>query len=120
MTFLKSLIMLFVRRFVFSAPLIVGASFLSFGILRLGNSNPAILVAGPQADAATINRISEELGLTEPFLEQYFIYLQKLLTGDWGTSWNSGLPVLTDLFGRIPPTLELLGFGLTQIGRAHV
>jgi peptide/nickel transport system permease protein len=113
MTFLKSLIMLFVRRFVFSAPLIVGASFLSFGILRLGNSNPAILVAGPQADAATINRISEELGLTKPFLEQYFIYLQNLLSGDWGTSWNSGLPVLTDLFGRIPPTLELLGFGLT-------
>ena len=105
--------MLFVRRFAFSAPLILGASFLSFGILRLGNSNPAILVAGPQADAATISRISEELGLTKPFLEQYVMYLKKLLSGDWGTSWNSGLPVLKDLFSRIPPTLELLGFGLT-------
>ena len=113
MNFLKRLTMLFVRRFAFSAPLILGASFLSFGILRLGNSNPAILVAGPQADAATISRISEELGLTKPFLEQYVMYLKKLLSGDWGTSWNSGLPVLKDLFSRIPPTLELLGFGLT-------
>jgi peptide/nickel transport system permease protein len=113
MTFLKKLFLLFVKRFALSAPLILGASFLSFGILRLGNSNPAILVAGPQADAATINRISEELGLTKPFLEQYFIYLQKLLSGDWGTSWNSGLPVLKDMLGRIPATLELLAFGLT-------
>jgi len=113
MTFIKSLTLMLVRRLAISAPLIIVASFLSFGILRLGNSNPAILVAGPQADAATIDRISKELGLSKPFLEQYLMYLKKLLSGDWGTSWNSGLPVLKDLFGRIPPTLELLGFGLS-------
>lgn len=113
MTYLKNLLILVMKRIALSTPLILGASFLSFGILRLGNSNPAILVAGPQANAETIDRISVELGLTKPFLEQYFIYAKKLLAGDWGTSWNSGLPVLNDMFNRIPPTVELLGIGLT-------
>lgn len=112
MLLLRRLLRLIVRRFFLSIPLILGASFVSFGILRLSKSNPAVLIAGPQADAATIERIGNELGLSKPILEQYFIYLSHLFSGNWGTSWNSGLPVLQEIFRRIPPTLELLSFGL--------
>jgi len=112
MLLLRRLLRLIIRRFFLSIPLILGASFVSFGILRLSKSNPAVLIAGPQADAATIEKIGNELGLSKPILEQYVIYLSHLFSGNWGTSWNSGLPVLEEIFRRIPPTLELLSFGL--------
>ena len=41
------------------------------------------------------------------------IYMRDLLSGDWGASWNSGIPVLEEVFNRIPATLELLIIGMT-------
>lgn len=108
----RRLLRLVLKRILFSVPLLLGASFVSFGILRLGKSNPAALLAGPQATPEIIDRIGQELGLNKPFFEQYLIYFHNLITGNWGTSWNSGLPVLTELFNRLPSTFELLGFGL--------
>src|SRR5262245_11397645 len=39
---------------------------------------------------------------------QYFIWLGKLVQGDWGTSILSGRPVLKDVMVRLPVTLELI------------
>ena len=111
--FIKYLSKLVLKRIGLSIPLLFGASFLSFGILRLGEANPAALIAGPQADAETIKRIGLELGLDKSLLEQYFIYMKDLLSGNWGASWNSGIPVLEEVFNRIPATLELLLIGMT-------
>lgn len=71
-----------------------------------------MLIAGPQADAETIQRITKELALNESILDQYRIYLGNLLSGDWGFSWNSGLPILQEMSNRIPATLELLLLGM--------
>jgi ABC-type dipeptide/oligopeptide/nickel transport system permease component len=113
LVFFKYLARLIVKRIVLSVPLLLGASFLSFGILRLGDANPAALIAGPQADAETIERIGLELGLDKSFFEQYIIYMRDLVAGDWGASWNSGIPVLEEIFNRIPATVELLFIGMT-------
>jgi peptide/nickel transport system permease protein len=50
----------------------------------------------------------ETYGLNKPILVQYFIWLGKLVQGDWGTSILSGRPVLQDVWMRLPITLELI------------
>src|SRR4030095_3263615 len=39
---------------------------------------------------------------------QYFIWLGKLVQGDWGASILTGRPVLQDVMIRLPVTLELI------------
>jgi peptide/nickel transport system permease protein len=50
----------------------------------------------------------ETYGLNQPLVVQYFIWLGKLVQGDWGTSILSGRPVLQDVLVRLPVTLELI------------
>jgi peptide/nickel transport system permease protein len=53
-----------------------------------------------------------ELGLDRTLIEQFLIYLWNVAHGDLGTSWQTTLPVTTDLAQRFPATLELVTLGL--------
>src|SRR5207249_4683445 len=44
----------------------------------------------------------------KPIMVQYWLWLGKLVRGDWGASILSGRPVLQDVLVRLPVTLELL------------
>ena len=45
-------------------------------------------------------------------LTQFFIYLNNVLHGDLGMSWQTTMPVTSDLAQRFPATLELVTLGL--------
>src|SRR5207237_5207713 len=47
-----------------------------------------------------------------PFPTQYGLYVWHALHGDFGSSWQSGNPVATDLRQRLPATLELITYSL--------
>lgn len=49
----------------------------------------------------------EELGLDKPFLTQYFVWLGKLLCGDMGNSYVSGVSVFDTFISKLPATLLL-------------
>jgi peptide/nickel transport system permease protein len=50
--------------------------------------------------------------LDKPLPVQYFVYMSELLHGDLGTSIGTKRPVLQELAGRLPATLELLFTGM--------
>jgi peptide/nickel transport system permease protein len=59
------------------------------------------------SDRSIVDRVRAQHGLDRPILVQFFVWLGKFLTGDWGTSLGTGENVL-DMFGRrLPVTLEL-------------
>lgn len=101
-----------IRRLLYVVPQVIGISLVTFVIVRVLPSNPAFALAGPAASEENIRQIEERLGLNEPILQQYWLYLQDLVHGDLGNSFVSGRPVLTDILDRLPPTLELLLLGL--------
>lgn len=70
-------------------------------MLRPGESGEAIY--GPEAYAA----LRHQFGLDKPLWEQYTIWLWGIMRGDWGRSLYSNTPVLTELFNRLPVTVEL-------------
>src|SRR5712691_4801672 len=100
------------RRLLYVVPQVVGISVVTFVIVRLLPSNPAYALAGPAATQETINTIEKRLGLNEPIWTQYGKYIRDLAQGDFGNSFVSGRPVLSDIGDRLPATLELLALGL--------
>jgi peptide/nickel transport system permease protein len=102
-------------------------------------SDPARMIAGPQARPSDVARIRQQLGLDRPVLVQYGIFLHRLVhTGpstidpkdkmhgscaaigpihlDLGRSYQQRRPVVTILGERLPRTLQLaLAAVLVQI-----
>lgn len=83
------------------------ASFLVFAAVRLLPGDPARIMAGMQADQATIEAVRVRLGLDKPFFEQYAEFLIHAAHGDFGTSIRSGKPVKQEIAERFPYTLAL-------------
>ena len=56
---------------------------------------------------AELELIRDALGLNQPFIVRYFIWLGGVLQGDFGYSLASGVPIKDIVFDRLPATLEL-------------
>lgn len=111
MNFIKNFGWYTVRRTLMVIPLLFGVSLVAFFIIRLGDVNPAVLIAGPSASAAEIERVSQDLDLDRPLIQQYATYISKAVTGDLGRSWITGREVSAELRIRLPVTIELITIG---------
>jgi ABC-type dipeptide/oligopeptide/nickel transport system permease component len=100
------------RRLLTSLLVLIGVSIMTFFIARVVPSNAAELYIGPKARPEDIARVSKQLGLDKPLPVQYFIYMNELFHGDLGQSLGTKRPVLTEISGRLPATLELLFSGM--------
>jgi peptide/nickel transport system permease protein len=56
---------------------------------------------------AELEQIREALGLNQPFIVRYFLWLGGVLQGDFGYSLASGMPIKDIVLDRLPATLEL-------------
>lgn len=88
-------------------PVLIGVVVVSFVLTRALPGDPAAYFSGLMADEASIEATRVALGLDKPLLQQFFIYVGDLLSGDLGRSVNTGQPVLTDLLQRLPASIEL-------------
>lgn len=93
-------------------PVILGISFIIFTILALTPGDPAQMILGENATPEAIAEKREELGLNENFFVRYFKYMGNALTGDFGRSYRTNLPVWDELMSRFPNTLVLAFFGI--------
>ena len=100
------------RRLLSSFLVLIGVSIMTFFIARVVPSNAAELYIGPKARPDDIARVSKQLGLDKPLPVQYAFYMNEMLHGDLGTSLGTKRPVLTEITGRLPATLELLLTGM--------
>lgn len=100
------------KRFLMVIPTIFLAIFISFSILLLTPGDPVLLLLGPKAPPEAYEKLRTELGLDLPLHVQYFRFLCKALTGDFGRSLYTHEPVLTMIMDRLPKTIELMVAGL--------
>jgi peptide/nickel transport system permease protein len=87
----------------------------SFLVLYALPSDPVALKTGGDASDVTPEQLAvlkAKYGLDQPLLVQYVLRLGGVLTGDLGTSIDTGRPVSQVIGEAIPPTLLLAGFGL--------
>ncbi|MBP0617741.1 ABC transporter permease [Jiella mangrovi] len=100
------------RRLLFVIPQLIGIVAISFFLIKLIPGDPAVLMLGPNATADAVANLRSQMGLDQPLVNQFFIYLGNVARGDLGMSWQTANPVLTDLLQRFPATLELVTLSL--------
>ncbi|MBY9078491.1 ABC transporter permease [Paenibacillus sp. HN-1] len=88
-------------------PVVIGVSILVFSMLHLIPGDPARMMVGIDAPKEVIEQAREELGLNEPLLKQFGIFIGHAITGDLGTSIRTGLPVSEEIANRLPITLTI-------------
>lgn len=96
------------RRVLAFVPTMFFVVTLVFLLTRLVPGDPAGILAGHQlATEELIAQIHHDLGLDEPILVQYWIWLTHVLRGDFGTSIFFNEPVTDVVMSRLPVTLSL-------------
>lgn len=90
-------------------PTLLGMSMLVFGAMHLipGSYVDVLLGVGQDITPEQRQQIVRSYGLDQPVPVQYVKWLGNVLTGDFGTSLNTGRPVVSEIFSRLPVTLEL-------------
>lgn len=96
-----------VKRLLLAVPVLFGITLTVFVALRLAPGDPALYLAGFDADGATVQAIRVENGLDKPLPEQYVVWIGNLLHGDLGRSVTTREPVARELEMRYPITLTL-------------
>jgi len=95
------------KRLLATIPAIGVVAVLVFMLLRLTPGDPAAILAGDAASPEQIAQIRANLGLEEPLLVQFGIWLKQMALGDLGESFYFKIRVI-DLIGqRLEPTLSL-------------
>ncbi len=87
-------------------------SIASFVLLRL-SGDVAIAMAGEGARAEDIELVRKTYGLDRPLTVQYFDWLFRALSGDFGQSLYFKSPVMPLIADKIGPTLLLAALSLT-------
>lgn len=83
-----------------------------FFFLRLIPGDPVDFMLGENAEPTDRARLIQAYHFDEPLPLQYLSYLQDVVTGRLGKSYNTGLDVDTNLWRRYGNTLELGGIAI--------
>ncbi|WP_455814567.1 ABC transporter permease [Pseudomonas graminis] len=100
------------RRLIGIIPVIIGLSLIVFLLMAMIPGNPAQALLGAFATPENVARVSAELGLDKPLWQQYFIWVNNLLHGDFGRSYVLNRPVIDEVLERLSATLLLGGCAL--------
>ena len=98
------------RRLLQTIPVMLVVAIFIFLMLRLTPSDPAAIIAGDNANAEQVAQIRSQLGLDQPMLQQFVIWIGKVATGDLGESFFFKKTVASLVGERIEPTLSLAFF----------
>ncbi|AXR82270.1 ABC transporter permease [Natrarchaeobaculum sulfurireducens] len=95
------------RRTLQGLVVIWGVVTATFLIRAVAPGDPVAVILGPGASEAVQEQVRDDLGLDEPLPLQYVEFLQGLVVGDLGYSYQSRREVEIMVLERVPATLEL-------------
>lgn len=84
-------------------------SILCFALVKAAPGDPVLTYVEPNMSEQYIENLRESLGLNKPLYLQYFIWLTKILQGNFGNSLMNNRPVLSQILERLPATAILMG-----------
>lgn len=119
------------RRLAASAAVLVLVSLGTFMMVHLVPGDPvrAMLGEGGQTSAEDLEQMRHQLGLDRPLPVQYLDYVTRATRGDFGLSIRTDRPVITEIRGQLPATIQLaaaaflvatvVGVGLGALAATH-
>ena len=95
------------KRILGTLPVLIGVGLLIFIMLRIIPGNPVTTLLGEHVDQATIDRLTEVMGLNKSLPEQFFGYIFNALQGDLGESYKFKTSVSALIGEAFPTTVKL-------------
>ena len=86
---------------------LTGVAIIVFFVIRVVPGNPISMMLPPGATEDDILRLKALYGFDKTIIQQFFIWINGVLHGDFGDSISLRQPVLSLVLGRLPATLEL-------------
>src|SRR5262249_3704262 len=96
-----------VRRILATIPVVSIVAILAFLLLRLTTGDPAAIIAGDSATTQQVAEIRVKLGLERPLVEQFVIWIGRVVRGDFGESYFFKKTVAELIRDRLEPTAAL-------------
>ncbi|RQH00490.1 ABC transporter permease [Natrarchaeobius oligotrophus] len=96
-----------VKRILQGVFVVWGVVTVTFALRAAAPGDPVNLIVDPGASPELREQIRREVGLDQPLYVQYLEYLQGLVVGDLGFSYQSRRDVSIMIAERLPATLEL-------------
>jgi peptide/nickel transport system permease protein len=95
------------KRVLYTIPISLGVSLVCFCLVYLAPGDPAASLIPPDASAADIATIRQLYGFDQPVPVQFARWLWRASHGDFGTSLQTGRPVLVEVSGALANTASL-------------
>jgi len=99
-----------VTRLLLAVPTLAGAAALVFILMRLIPGDVCVIrmgAGGVHVDQAAVDLCHRQLGLDQPMVVQFLLFLKSYITFDFGNSMWSGNPVTQEILLRLPVSLEV-------------
>jgi peptide/nickel transport system permease protein len=102
------------RRLLIIVPMAIVISFIIYLALDLSPGDAVSRMLSPEraTDPARLAELRHALGLDQPFIVRYWLWLTGVLHGNFGFTLTGGVPIGNVLAERLPATLELSGTAL--------
>jgi ABC-type dipeptide/oligopeptide/nickel transport system permease component len=95
------------KRLAMLIPVLFGVTIVSFSLLQIVPGDPAVLLAGEDANPDFIEAVRKEYGFDQPLYVQYFRFISHAVQGDFGISIRNREPVINLLKQRFAFTVQL-------------
>lgn len=99
------------KRLIQIIPILFIVTVVVFILVNVTGDPTATMLPADAPESAREN-LREALGLNKPLYEQYGIFINNLLHGNFGTSHKYNAPALGVVLERVPASLELAGVAL--------
>ena len=102
----------FSRRIINFVVTLFIASVVVFASMNVLPGDPALTILGLDATEDALEALRQKLGLNEPLIKRYFLWVSNALTGDFGISHSFSVPVSELITERLPLTVSLAISGM--------
>ena len=96
-----------VRRIFATIPVVTVVAVFVFLLLRLTGGDPAAIIAGDSATTQQVAEIRVKLGLERPIVQQFALWVGRIVQGDFGESFFFKKQVAELIRDRLEPTAAL-------------
>src|SRR6478735_503787 len=106
---------LIAQRLMLLIVILVAVSMLTFAIVNVLPGDVAVAILGETATPAEVAALRARLGLDQPLVQRYIVWVLAFVQGDFGTSLSFNQPVAPVLFGRLSNSVILAALVLIAV-----
>lgn len=102
-----------IKRLLLIIPILIGVSFIVYGILSMTPGDPGTAILGSSATQEQIDALNHDLGYDRPFVVRYVDYMYNLIFRmDMGESYRSGTAVWDDIMKKAAVSIRIAVNGM--------